>query len=319
MATKVGDRLGLPSLILFLGLGVVLSFDSALSLYDAQLAQDLGFAALVIILIEGGLSTKWDEIRPAIVPAILLASVGVVVTICLQGIFGYFVLGFPLAVAVLLAAILAPTDSAAVFSVLRHVPLPARVRSVLEGESGLNDAPTVLLVTVATQWALGTVTVDSSLWLTGALVVGELVGGIVFGLLFGYVGVQILRRLALPASGLYPLAVIGWAVASYGLGVVMHLSGFAAVYVCAVILGNGKLPHRHAARSFADGIAWIAQIGLFVMLGLLTHIWTITATDVLLGVLAGLFLTFIVRPLSVWLCTIPMKLTTAEKVFVSWG
>ena len=319
IATKVGDRLGLPSLILFLALGVILSFDSTLALYNASLAHDLGFAALVLILIEGGLSTKWDEIRPAILPALLLASVGIIVTIVLQSLFGFFVLGFPLAVAVLLAAIMAPTDSAAVFSVLRHVPLPGKVRSVLEGESGLNDAPTVLLVVAATQLAMGTISMDSSLWLTGVLIVAELAGGIVFGAVFGWLGVQILRRMALPASGLYPLAVIGWAMAAYGLGVVCHISGFAAVYVCAVILGNGKLPHRHAARSFADGIAWIAQIGLFVMLGLLTHIRTITARDVLLGVLGGVFLTFVVRPLAVWLCTSPFKLSRAEKMFISWG
>jgi len=319
LATKIGDRLGLPSLILFLALGVLLSFDANLSLYDAQLAHNLGFAALVLILIEGGLSTPWEEIRSAIVPAVLLASVGILFTILLQSLFGYFVLGFPLAVAVLLAAIMAPTDSAAVFSVLRHVPLPGRVRSVLEGESGLNDAPTVLLVLAATQLAMGTIGFDSSLWLTGAMIVGELVGGIAFGVLFGWLGVQILRRLALPASGLYPLAVIGWAIAAYGLGVLLHISGFAAVYVCAVLLGNGKLPHRHAARSFADGIAWIAQIGLFVMLGLLTHIWTITPRDVVLGVIAGAFLTFVVRPLAVWICTGPLKLTRAEKMFVSWG
>jgi len=323
LATKIGDRLGLPSLIFFLALGVILSFDSTLMLADtdAALAHDLGFAALVLILIEGGLSTKWDEIKPAIVPALLLASGGIIITIAVQSLFGFFVLGFPLAVAVLLAAIMAPTDSAAVFSVLRHVPLPSRVRSVLEGESGLNDAPTVLLVAAATQMAMGTIAMDSSLWLTGLMIIAELLGGIAFGALFGWVGVQILRRLALPASGLYPLAVIGWAIASYGLGVVCHVSGFAAVYVCAVILGNGKLPHRHAARSFADGVAWIAQIGLFVMLGLLTHVWTFTIRDVIVGVLGGVFLTFVVRPIAVWVCTTPlkMKLSRAEKMFVSWG
>ena len=319
LATKLGDRLGLPSLILFLALGIILSFDSSLALYNAQLAHDLGFAALVIILIEGGLSTHWDEIRPAIIPALLLASLGIIITIALQSAFGYFVLGFPIAVAVLVAAIMAPTDSAAVFSVLRRVPLPGRVRSVLEGESGLNDAPTVLLVTAATGMSMGTVAMDSTLWLTGLLIIAELLGGIAFGAVFGYIGVQLLRRMALPASGLYPLAVIGWAVAAYGLGVVCHVSGFAAVYVCAVILGNGKLPHRHAARSFADGIAWVAQIGLFVMLGLLVHVRTITLRDVFLGVLGGVFLTFVVRPIAVWICTTPLKLSTAEKIFLSWG
>ena len=319
LATKIGERLGLPSLILFLALGIILSFNPHLTLYDAKLAHDLGFAALVLILIEGGLSTKWAEIRPVVVPAVLLASVGIGITIGLQALFGFYVLGIPLAAAVLLAAILAPTDSAAVFSVLRHVPLPAKVRSVLEGESGLNDAPTVLLVTAATQLALGHMNRGSDLWVTGALIIGELAGGIALGVVFGFIGVQVLRRLALPASGLYPLAVIGWAVAAYGLGVVAHVSGFAAVYVCAVLLGNGKLPHRHAARSFADGIAWIAQIGLFVMLGLLTHIWTITPRQVLVGILGGIFLTVVVRPVAVWICTVPFRWPRAVKIFVSWG
>jgi len=319
VATKLGDRLGLPSLILFLALGVVLSLDATMALYDAGLAHDLGFAALVFILIEGGLSTKWEEIRPVITPALLLATAGIVLTVVLQSAFGALVLGFPLALAVLLAAIMAPTDSAAVFSVLRHVPLPGKVRSVLEAESGLNDASTVLLVTAATRLGMGGAETAAEWWVTGGMIIVELVGGMALGAVVGFLGVQLLQRLALPASGLYPLAVIGWAVAAYGVGVVAHVSGFAAVYICAVVLGNGKLPHRHASRSFADGIAWIAQIGLFVMLGLLTHIWTIRPSHILYGVAGGLFLTFVSRPLSVWLCTLGFRWTRAEKAFVSWG
>ncbi|MDR0847482.1 MAG: potassium/proton antiporter [Propionibacteriaceae bacterium] len=332
-AAKLGDRLGLPALLLFLALGVILGFDDALSFNSATLAHDLGFAALVVILTEGGLATKWREIKPAVIPAILLCSAGVAITIALQSVFGFFALGLPLATAVLLAAIMAPTDSAAVFSVLKHVPLPAKIRSVLEGESGLNDAPSVLFVIAATELAMGTLAMDVSLAWTGLLIIAELLGGIAFGALFGYLGVRTLRSLALPASGLYPLAVIGWAVVAYGLGVVLHISGFAAVYVCAVVLGNGKLPHRHAARSFADGMAWIAQIGLFVMLGLLVDIRSMKWEYFVIAILGGLVLTFVVRPIAVWLCTIPFAFTTkvgkprriqqrftlAEKAFVSWG
>ena len=333
--TRLGDRLGLPSLLLFLALGVILSFDDRLAMHDASLAHDLGFAALVVILIEGGLATKWREIRPAVIPAILLASVGVGLTIGLQSAFGYFALGLPIASAVLLAAIMAPTDSAAVFSVLKHVPLPTKIRSVLEGESGLNDAPSVLFVIAATQLAMGTKAMDATLVWTGMEIVGELVGGIAFGGLFGYLGVRVLRSMALPASGLYPLAVIGWAVVAYGLGAVIHVSGFAAVYVCAVVLGNGKLPHRHAAGSFADGLAWIAQIGLFVMLGLLADVRTLTWEQLVIAIVGGLVLTFVVRPIAVIVCTFSFSFTTkgkvgkprtvkqrftlAEKAFVSWG
>jgi cell volume regulation protein A len=321
--TKLGDRIGLPALLLFLGLGVALQVigaqTGAFNLTDAQLAHDLGFAALVMILVDGGLSTRWEDVRPAIVPAVLLASGGVLLGIVVQALFGHLVLGLPIAVAVLVAAIMTPTDSAAVFSVLRHVPVPVKLRSILEGESGLNDAPAVLLTIAATHLAMGTETIGPGLLLTGLEILAELAGGIVLGIAAGFLGVLVLRRIALPNSGLYPLAAIGWAVMSYGLGGLLHVSGFAAVYVSAVVLGNGKLPHRHATRSFAEGIGWVAQIALFVMLGLLSDVTRITWSDVIIGVSGGLFLTLVVRPLTVWVCTTGFGLGQREKIFLSWG
>ncbi|MDR1387924.1 MAG: potassium/proton antiporter [Propionibacteriaceae bacterium] len=320
MVAKLGDRIGLPALLLFLGLGIVLQVTTPqLDLTDAGLAHDLGFAALVLILAEGGLSTSWDEIKPAILPAVLLASGGVILGIVLMGLFGWAVLGLPLAVAVLLGAVMAPTDSAAVFSVLRHVPLPSKIRSILEGESGLNDAPSVLLAIAATNLAMGRTEIDLGLAWTAVIILGELVGGIALGAGLGWLGVRLLRGLALPASGLYPLASLGWAVLAYGLGGLAHVSGFAAVYVCAVVLGNGKLPHRHATRSFVEGIGWIAQIGLFVMLGLLSDVGRITGREVVVAVAAGVFLTVVVRPITVWVCTAGVGLNNREKVFLSWG
>ncbi|HSN11161.1 MAG TPA: cation:proton antiporter, partial [Propionibacteriaceae bacterium] len=268
IVAKIGDRLGLPALLLFLGLGVLLGLPSGgTSFSNPSLAHDLGFAALVLILADGGLSTKWRDIRPAIWPSVLLATLGVAVTVALMTLF-LVVLKAPLAVAVVVAAIMAPTDSAAVFSILRKAPLPSRLRATLEGESGLNDAPTVLLVIAATELALGHTTYADAP-LTALLVAAELVGGVLLGAVVGWFGVRLLRNLALPSSGLYPLAALGWAVISYGVGVLTHVSGFAAVYVCSVVMSNGKLPHRHATRSFAEGIGWVSQIGLFVMLGLL--------------------------------------------------
>ena len=320
---KLGDRIGLPALLLFLALGVALEEvglrTGAFHLTNAQLAHDLGFAALVLILVEGGLSTHWEDIRPAIVPSVVLASGGVLLGIVVQAAFGRFVLGLPLSVAVLVAAVMTPTDSAAVFSVLRHVPVPGKLRSILEGESGLNDAPAVLLTVAATRLALGTEHIDSGLFVTGAIILGELLGGMALGLLAGWLGVVILRQVALPSSGLYPLASIGWAVMAYGLGGLAHVSGFAAVYICAVVLGNGQLPHRHATRSFAEGVGWAAQIGLFVMLGLLVNLGRITLYDVGIAVAGGLFLTFVVRPLAVVVCTAGCGLDRREKLFLSWG
>ena len=145
-------------------------------------------------------------------------------------------------------------------------PFRTRCGGTLEAESGLNDAPTVLLVMVASSLAVGDPMKFGIFGLFG-LIVLELIGGLLIGGGLGWLGAQILRRVALPSSGLYPLAILVWTVFAYGITSLIHASGFAAVYVCALILGNVQLPHRAATRSFVEGIGWIAQIGLFVMLG----------------------------------------------------
>lgn len=318
-AARLGSRVGLPALLIFLFLGMAMG-NSGLGIQfdDADLAHGLGFAALVLILAEGGFTTKWVNIRPAIGLASMLATVGIGVSIALMGVFAHFVLGLPWAVAVLLGAVTAPTDSAAVFAVLRGVPLPNRVKATLEAESGLNDAPTVLLVAAASELSLGHAPEHGTFFVL-LEVVTELAGGVVLGLVLGAVGVWVLRRIALPSSGLYPLAAMAWAVATYGTGVALHLSGFAAVYVCAVVLGNGRLPHRHATRSFAEGVGWIAQIGLFVMLGLLANPGRITWHAAASGVLAGLFLTLVARPASVVASTVWFRMPWREQAFLSWA
>lgn len=318
-AARLGTRLGLPALLIFLFLGMALGNNGlGIDFSDANLAHGLGFGALVLILAEGGLTTRWAHMRPALGPAGLLASLGIGIGIGLMALFGHLALGLDWPVAVLLGAVTAPTDSAAVFSVLRGLPLPPRVPAILEAESGLNDAPTVLLVVAASQLALGQQP-HGGAWGLLALVVVELGGGILLGLALGLLGVWTLRRIALPASGLYPLAALSWAVATYGAGVAAHVSGFAAVYVCAVALGNGKLPHRNATRSFAEGIGWISQIGLFVMLGLLADPGRVSWHSVTSGVLAGLFLTFVARPAAVTACVSWFGVPYREQVFLSWA
>jgi cell volume regulation protein A len=320
LAARLGSGFGLPSLLLFLGLGMLLGQDGVggVVFNDADLAHAVGFAALVLILAEGGLTTKWSEIRPVIGPAITLATLGIVVSVAAMTAFGYYVLGLDLWVAVLLGAVTSPTDAAAVFSVLRHVPVPHRLRGMLEAESGLNDAPTVLLVTLASALAAGHPAEGGPLTVA-ALAVLELLGGLVIGAVMGWLGVQFLRRVALPSSGLYPLTTLGWAVLAYGITAAAHASGFAAVYVCAVLLGNAQLPHRAATRSFVEGIGWISQIGLFVMLGLLATPSRVTLPALLVGVAAGLFVTFVARPLSVWLCLRWFRIRLREQVFLSWA
>lgn len=316
---RVGARLGLPALLFFLLFGMVLGEAGfGLQFDDATLAQGLGYGALALILAEGGLTTKWREIRPSIGLAALLATVGVIVTIALMTVIGHYALGLPILLALLFGAINAGTDAAAVFSVLRGISLPARVKSVLEGESGLNDAPTVLIVTAATAVAIGDQP-SGGIPVVALMILVQLIGGIALGAALGAVGVFVLRRFALPAAGLYPLAALAWALLAYGVATQIGVSGFAAVYICAMVLGNGRLPHQQATQAFVEGTGWIAQIGLFVMLGMLASPGRITWEIAALGLLAGLFLTFLVRPIAVAVCAVWFKVPWREQAFLSWA
>jgi cell volume regulation protein A len=175
----------------------------------------------------------------------------------------------------------------------------------------------VLLTTTATVWAAHGIDENPAV-LLGEIAV-ELVGGLAIGVAVGWVGAQIMQRIALPAPGLYPLAALGWAVLAYGAGSYIGLSGFAAVYVASMVLGNSKLPHRHATRSFAEGIGWIAQIGLFVMLGLLADTMNISLTAAAVGIGLGAFLTFVARPFAVLVCTVWFRVPLREQAFISWA
>jgi len=321
VGVRVGSKIGLPSLLLFLGLGILLG-DSVLGLHfsDAQLAHDWGMFALAVILAEGGLTTKWSEIKPSMLPATLLATVGVVISIGVVALFAHFVLGLSLWLSILLGAVLSPTDAAAVFSVLRAVPIPHRIRGALEAESGLNDAPTILLVGVAAAAAAAqSPEASTDILDLVVMIVVELVGGAVLGLLAGWLGAVVLRRLALPVSGLYPIAVFTWVLLVYETGASLHVSGFAAAYVCAVVVGNADLPHKATTRSFVEGVGWLAQIGLFVMLGLLASPSRISLQSVGFGLAAGVVLTFVARPLAVWACTTWFIPGWRPKAFLSWA
>ncbi len=232
-----------------------------------------------------------------------------------MAVIGHYVFGLDWRLAILLGAVTSPTDAAAVFSVLRRVPLPRRITGSLEAESGLNDAPTVLLVTLV---SAGSALEHGVLGFVG-IVVYELALGVLGGLAVGFGGAWVMRRVALPSSGLYPIAVLALTVLAYSGMSAVHASGFAAVYTAALVLGNSELPHRAATRSFAEGVAWIAQIGLFVMLGLLVSPDRIGWSDIVFGVAAGLVLTLLARPVSVVACSFASSMGWREQVFLSWA
>src|SRR3954454_19407824 len=316
LGVRVSSRTRMPSLLLYLLMGVALG-ESGLGIgfEDAELAHALGFAALVVILAEGGLTTAWPDLRPSIRLGLSLATIGVGVSVLVVAAGTHYLLGLPWETAVLLGAVTSPTDAAAVFSVLRVVPLPKRLTGALEAESGLNDAPTVVLVTLVSTGAAA----EHGAAAVVGIVAYELAAGVAFGLAVGFGGAWVMRRAALPSSGLYPLAVLTLTFLAYGTAAAVHGSGFAAVYVAALVLGTMELPHRGATRSFAEGVAWLAQIGLFVMLGLLLSPGRISLSTVGLALLAGLVLTFVARPLSVVISALGARLRWQEQAFLSWS
>ena len=314
-AARLAARVGLPSLLLFLALGVMIGEDGlGLVFNDAQLAQNLGIAALAVILVEGGLTTKWADVRPVLGAAGALAVVGVAVSVGVTAAGAHLLLGFDWQLALLLGAIVSSTDAAAVFAVLRRLPVPRRVAGLLEAESGFNDAPTVILVLLFATVPL------AEAGLTGVLVnLGyQLTVGTLIGLAVGRVGVTALRRVALPASGLYPVATFGLGIVAFAAAGTAQASGFIAAYLAGLVMGNSGLPHRVATRSFAEGLGWLAQIGLFVLLGLL-----ITPSDLpgqlVPALVVGGVLLLLARPASVTLSLIPFRIPWQEQVFVSWA
>jgi cell volume regulation protein A len=213
-----------------------------------------------------------------------------------------------------MGAILAPTDAAAVFSVLRRLPLPPRLAGILEGESGLNDPPSVLAVTLLSRLHVHA----PSPGLIVAEVAWELVAGVAIGLAVGALGALVLRRVALPASGLYSIAVLALTVAAYGAASEARASGFLAVFVAAVVLGNVGLPHGPATRGFAESIGWLAQIGLFVMLGLLASPGRLPG-QVVPALIIGLVLILVARPIAVAVAALPVRLPLRWQAFISWA
>ncbi len=316
LAVRVSSRAGLPSLLIYLLMGVALGESGfGIPFENAEVAHALGFGALVLILGEGGLTTHWSEIKGSMRFGVALATIGVAVSVTVVALAAHYVLGLSWELSVLLGACTSATDAAAVFSVLRVVPLPKRLTGALEAESGLNDAPTVVLVTLISTGAVA----DDGPLIVAAIIVFELVAGVLIGLAVGFGGAWLMRRAALPSSGLYPLAVLSLTLLAYGGGAAAHASGFAAVYVAALVLGNSELPHRAATRSFSEGVAWLAQIGLFVMLGLLLSPGRITLETVGLAIAAGLVLTLVARPLSVLASTVVQRMPPRELAFLSWA
>ncbi|GAA2164680.1 potassium/proton antiporter [Pedococcus bigeumensis] len=319
-AVRLSLKSGLPSLLIYLGIGLAIGeagpflqirFDSN------ELTQVLGYAALILILSEGGLSTRWEGIRRSVGPAAVLSTVGVIVSVAVVALAARFVLHLDWNTALLVGAILSSTDAAAVFSVLRRVPLPRRITGMLEAESGFNDAPVVILVTALA--ARSANPADAEGWFTLALkAVAELGAGAAIGLAVGWAGGQFMRRAASGSSGLFSIGVVALTVLAYAAAASVHASGFIACYLAALVLGNLKLPHGPAVLGLSTALGWLAQIGLFVLLGLLASPSKM-GSQILPAIVIGLVLLLFARPLSVLVSVSPFRLGWRDQVFLSWA
>ncbi len=317
-AVRLSVRSGLPSLLIYLGIGLALGNRGlGIEFDDASTTRVLGYAALVLILAEGGLTTSWSNIRRSVAPAAVLSTVGVAVSVLVVAVAAHIFLPLSWTIALLIGAIVTSTDAAAVFAVLRDVPLPRRLSGMLEAEAGFNDAPVVLLVVAFS--AQGLPGGERETWYSLLGHAGlELAGGAVAGVAIGWAGGQLLRRVASASSALFSIGIISLTVLAYAAASFVHVSGFLATYLCALVLGNMGLPHRMSFQSFSTALGWLAQIGLFVLLGLLADPFRL-GEQLVPAIVIGLVLLLLARPLSVVASTAWFRLSWRDQAFLSWA
>lgn len=328
-ASKISAKFGIPALFFFLVIGMLAGSDGPGGIYfdNPVLTRSIGDVALVIILFSGGLDTSWKQIRPVLGVGLTLATVGVTTTMLILGTFAWFILGSfstfdlgPTGITwvegLLIGAIVSSTDAAAVFSILKssNLTLKGQLQPLLELESGSNDPMAVLLTTSIVQ--LLTVANFSAWGLVGSLVQQLLVGGLL-GFGAGKTTGWIVHRLRLSMPGVYPIATLAMLLLSFGLTTLLGGNGFLAVYIAGIVLGNSRIPHRDVIMSFYDGLNWLMTIGMFLLLGLLVFPSQLPEIA-LVGLVIGLFLMAVARPISVFLCLLPTSMPLQEIGFVSW-
>jgi cell volume regulation protein A len=316
-AAFAAGRLGLPVLVAFLGLGMALGSDGpgGIDFDDADLARTIGVVGLVAILFEGGLTTPWRGIRPVITPAAVLATLGVVVTAAVTAAAGGVLFDLSARSALVLGAVVASTDAAAVFATLRFTPLRRRLARLLEAESGLNDPMAVALTIGFIDWVQHPS--DPGVDVV-VIVVQELSVGLVVGLVLGAAAAHLAQRVPESLTPFAPVGTIGVAAVSYGAAAVIGGSGFLAVYLVGLRLGNTWTTFRRSVVSFHQGLAFVAQVALFLVLGLL--VFPSELGEVALASLAlTVVLLVVARPAAVWLSTAWLGFTNVERLFLSWA
>ena len=315
-ASLLAGRLRLPSLVLFLGVGMAVGSDGLgwIDFSDYRLARDVGIVALALILFEGGLNAGFGEIRPVLKPVISLALLGTLITAAICGLAATWLFGFTLLEGLLLGAIVSSTDGAAIFAMLRGSSLKRKLARTLEGEAGMNDPVAVLLVVGFIDWIQqpGYGLADM-LW----LFVREVAIGSAFGLAIGYAAAWAFKRVQLATPGLYPVASIATAALAYGAADTLHGSGFLSVYLAGLVLGSATIPARHTITTFHQGMAWIAQLGMFLVLGLLVSPSQLPGVAAK-GTVLALVLMLVARPVAAFAASFgPFGI--ADRALLGWA
>ena len=322
---KTGYRFGVPALLLFLLVGMLFGSDGlGLQFHNAKIAQFIGMVALSVILFSGGMDTKFKEIRPILSPGIVLSTVGVFLTALFTGLFIWYLSGmswtnihFPLITSLLLESTMSSTDSASVFAILRSqkMNLKHNLRPMLELESGSNDPMAYMLTIVLIQFiqsdGMGTGNI------IGSFIIQFLVGAAA-GYILGKLAILILNKINIDNQSLYPILLLSFVFFTFAITDLLRGNGYLAVYIAGMMVGNHKITFRKEIATFMDGLTWLFQIIMFLMLGLLVNPHEMIEVAVV-ALLIGVFMIVIGRPLSVFLCLLPFrKITLKSRLFVSW-
>jgi len=313
----LADRVRVPGLLLFLALGMAAGSEGigGIEFSNMELARTLGTIALILILFEGGLASGWNEIRPVLGTAASLATIGTTLTAVIAGLGAKLIFDFGTLEAMIVGAAIAATDSAAIFAVLRRSTLEKRLARSLEGESGMNDPVALLLVIGFIEWIQ-----EPGFGLANmvGLLALKLAVGIAVGVVIGRLAVKALNATRLPTDGIYPVATVAIAGLAYGLAEVAHGSGLLATYLTALALGSANIPARRTVVAFHEGLGWVAQIALFILLGLL--VFPSRLVDVALkGIALSFFLIVVARPIATFAATAFAPLNVREKAMLGWA
>lgn len=318
-SSKFSSRFGVPLLLLFIGIGMLAGSQGigGIGFEDYKIAHGIATLALAVILFDGGIRTDVEEVRPATAPALVLATFGVLVTAGIVAFAATALLDIPLLPAFLLGSIVASTDAASVFTVLRGsgLNLPKRVSSTLELESGLNDPMAIFLTIGLLEVLLGRMELGVGL---GVLFLKQMVIGTIVGLVVGKLTVKLVNKIDLDAPGLYPVMTLSAGIFAFGLAGHFGGSGFLSVYLAGICVGNARIAYQRGVLLFMDGAAWLAQITMFVLLGLLSFPTRVLGAAVP-ALLITIVLIFVARPVAVFASLLPFRFRFREITLISWS